>query len=423
MAQEGVMHLFVEFLHQSTFGARGKTGMGNYSNRISQDLIKSNLGHYWPGFETVAYALYNRSHVYLFNHPKFNSARKILKWDEQFTGCTHILYEEYPTAIVDLDLFEDYESLFSTLVHELFHCYQYLKGEKRFPNELLGITYPLSKVNISLRNLERFNLYHSLLENDPQKKHKYLSTFVFLREERVAKIKEYLLYESLIETVEGPAWYVEFKAFLEKSSLEYETVLKKYGESLINQYESTSHIRRSCYSSGLFMCLLLDELSPDWKLDFLGRDDSLYDFFKKTAGKINTEPQHHMEVSLDTDAAINFALEKRKNEFKTFEEQEGFSLTIEGEVTAVSFDPMNIVLMEDTLLHKNFLKVKIANEQFLMQQPVMANFKERIQNITRLRLVLKDKPVENIDSLTVEGVGVIKGKYRKEGNSYQLFVN
>ncbi|MBT2640450.1 hypothetical protein [Bacillus sp. ISL-39] len=397
--------------------------MEYYTNRTSKDLTKSKLDQYWPGFEMVAYAFFDRSHVYLFNHPKFNRARKKLKWDEQFMGCTHILYEEYPTAIVDLELFEDYESLFSILVHELFHGYQYLKGEKRFPNEILGITYPLSIENISLRNLERFSLYHALLENDPQKEQQFLSTFIFLRDERVSKIKEYHLYETLIETVEGPAWYVEFKAFMEKSPLEYETVLKKYGESLLNQYESTSHIRRSCYSSGLFMCLLLDEFSPGWKVDFLEREDSLYDFFKKTAGNINTEPQHHMEVSLDTDAAINFTLESRRNEFITFEEQAGFPLTIEGEVTAVSFDPMNIVFMEDTLLHKNFLKVKMGNQHFLMHQPVMTQFKDRIQNITKLRLVLKEKPVENMDSLTVEGVGEIKGRYIKEGESYHLFVN
>lgn len=253
---EGVRNTFVEFLHQGTLGPRGKTDMGIYTDRISNELIKSKLGQYWPGFEMVAYALFDRSHVYLFNHPKFNMGRKILKWDEQFTGCTHILYEEYPTAIVDLELFEDYESLFSILVHELFHGYQYLKGEKRFPNEILGITYPLSKDNVTLRNLERFNLYHALLENDPQKKQQYLSTFIFLRDERAEKIKEYLLYETLIETVEGPAWYVEFKGFLAKSPFVYEEVLKKYGESLLDQYESTSHIRRSCYSPGLFMCTI-----------------------------------------------------------------------------------------------------------------------------------------------------------------------
>lgn len=394
-----------------------------YMNRLSRDLIKSNLSHFWPGFGIVAYALYDRSHVYLFNHPKFKRVRKTFKWDEQFTGCTLILYEEYPTAIVDLQLFDNYESLFSILAHELFHGYQYLKSEKRFPNEILGITYPLLKENVSLRNLERLNLYHALLENDPHQKQQYLSTFIIIRNERAAKIKEYFTYETMIETVEGPAWYVEFKTFLEKSPLAYEEILKKYGESLLNQYESTSHIRRSCYSSGLFMCLLLDELSPGWKMNFLDREDSLFDIFKEKAGEFKTDSKHLIETSLETDSVINFAIENRKNEFVKFEEQAGFRLTIEGEMHAKSFDPMNIVYLEDTLLHKKFLKVKIGEELFLIQQPVMADFKDEIQKITRLRLVLKDKPVENFESLTIDGLGEIKGRYIKEGERYNLFVN
>lgn len=398
------------------------TKMDNYLNLISQDLIESNLDNYWPGFELVAYALYDRSNVYLFNHPNYTEVYQNLHWDERFTGCTIILYEEYPTAIVDLEMFEDYESLFSILVHESFHGFQYLKEEKRFPNEILGITYPLSKGNIGLRNLERLNLYHALLETDYQKKRQYLSAFIHLREERTAKINEYLSYENLIETVEGPAWYVEFKAFLEKSALDYDSVLQKYGQSLINQYESTSYIRRSCYSSGLFMCLLLDEFSPGWKMNFLNTDDSLFDFLRVAVGNIKVDPKHHLDENIETEAAIHFALENRRHEFKKFHEQIGIRLIIEGEMKTEAFDPMNIVFLEDTLLHKNFLKVKNSDGSVLFQQPVMANFKVRIQNTTRLQLILKDQPIVNSDSLTVEGVGEIRERYIKDGDSYHIFV-
>lgn len=110
--------------------------MTNYLNRIIQELVEENLENYWPGFEMVAYALYDNCNVYLYNHPKFKGNKQntyqILKRDEQFNGCTLILYEEYPTAIVDLQLYGDYESLFSILVHELFHGYQYIKGKIDF---------------------------------------------------------------------------------------------------------------------------------------------------------------------------------------------------------------------------------------------------------------------------------------------------
>lgn len=219
---------------------------------------------------------------------------------------------------------------------------------------------------------------------------------------------------------------MELKAYEEKSSLEYGSVLQNYGQSLINKYESTSNIRRSCYSSGLFMCLLLDELSPGWKEDFFGTEETLYDFFKRLSAnfiKSNLIDYREIEISSETEEVIIFALENRKKEFKKFNEQKGILLSIEGEITAKSFDPMNIIFLEEKLLHKNFIKVRINNEDYLIQQHVITDFKGRLQDIKKLHLILKDKPIENIDSLVVEGVGEIKGRYLKRENNYHLFVN
>ncbi|MEQ6356018.1 peptide ABC transporter permease [Lysinibacillus sp. M3] len=243
------------------------------------------MDNYWSGFDSVAYALYDKSYVYLFNHPRMKKNQQnnyqILNWDEQFIGCTLILYNDYPTAIVNIELFENYESLYSILVHELFHGFQYVKGETRFANEILGITYPLTKENVELRNQERANLFSAVLENNIIKKKLYLNTFIALREKRAVMFKNNLLYENLIETIEGPAWYVELKAYSEKTPIDYKSVLKKYGQDLKDKYGTTSDIRRSCYSSGLFMCLLLDEFSPGWKESFWGKEEILYDIFKQ----------------------------------------------------------------------------------------------------------------------------------------------
>lgn len=242
------------------------------------------MDNYWPGFESVAFALYDKSYVYLYNHPRMKKNQQnnyqILNWDEQFNGCTLILYNDYPTAIVNMELYEDYKSLYSILVHELFHGFQYVKGETRIPNEILGLSYPLLKENVELRNQERSNLFNTVLENNVIKKKLHLNTFIALREKRTAKLNQYLLYENLIETIEGPAWYVELKAYSEKSPIDYTSVLEKYGQHLMDKYESTSDIRRSCYSSGLFMCLLLDEFSPGWQERFWGKEETLYELFK-----------------------------------------------------------------------------------------------------------------------------------------------
>lgn len=209
--------------------------MPHHLDRMAEDLVKAKMENYWPGFELVAYAIYDKSNVYLFNHPKFSNnpscTYHILKWDTEFTADTIIMYEEYPTAIVNMDHYKEYEDLFSMLVHELFHGYQYIKDEKRFPDEMMGITYPLSKENVELRNQERANLYCAMLENNLINKKQYLNAFIALREKRAAKIEEYLTYENLIETIEGPAWYVELKAYSEKSPLDYDSVLKSMHNS------------------------------------------------------------------------------------------------------------------------------------------------------------------------------------------------
>ncbi|MGG0410859.1 hypothetical protein [Peribacillus simplex] len=400
--------------------------MPHHLNRIAEDLVKAKLENYWPGFELVAYALYDKRNVYLFNHPKFSNnpqcAYQILKWDVQFTGDTIIIYEEYPTAIVNMESYEEYEDLYSILVHELFHGYQYIKDEKRFPDEMMGITYPLSKENVELRNQERTNLYRALLENNIMKKEQYLNAFIALREKRADMIEEYLTYEKLIETIEGPAWYVELRAYSEKSPLDYHSVLKKYAQQLINKCESTSSIRRSCYSSGLFMCLLLEEHSPGWMESFFDIEDTLYDLLKQQSGDYMEYSIADVTISPETEEVVNFAIEKRTKAFEEFNKQAGIHLYIEGEITAKSFDPMNIIPLEDRLLHKSFIKVRMNNEDFLIQQPVIAHVDNRIQNINKLHLILEKRPIENMDSLTIDGVGEIKGRYKKQENMLHVLI-
>ncbi|MDP1418243.1 hypothetical protein Q8G35_07450 [Peribacillus simplex] len=400
--------------------------MPHHLNRMAEDLLKVKLENYWPGFELVAYALYDKRNVYLFNHPKYSNNPQctyhILKWDVQFTGDTIIIYEEYPTAIVNMESYEEYEDLYSILVHELFHGYQYIKDEKRFPDEMMGITYPLSKENVELRNQERTNLYRALLENNIMKKKQYLNAFIALREKRADMIEEYLTYEKLIETIEGPAWYVELRAYSEKSPLDYHSVLKKYAQQLINKCESASSIRRSCYSSGLFMCLLLEELSPGWMESFFEIEDTLYDLLKQQSGDYMEYSIADVKISPETEEVVNFAKEKRTKAFEEFNKQAGIHLYIEGEITAKSFDPMNIILLEDRLLHKSFIKVRMNNEDFLIQQPVIAHVDNGIQNINKLHLILEKRPIENMDSLTIDGVGEIKGRYKKQENMLHVLI-
>ena len=231
--------------------------MTNFIEQISNDLTKANIQKYWTNFELVAYGLFDEKNVYLFNHPNYcGDTYQIVTKDDQFIGCTLILFEEYPTAIIDMRLYDEYEELYSLVVHELFHGYQYIRGENRFPDEIMGMTYPLLQENIELRSRERKMLYNAVLLDDLAEKRKCINEFITIREKRADKMKEYLLYENFTETIEGPAFYIEYKAYTQMSiSRTTHNILEKYAEILLNEHESSLYIRKSCYGSGLFLCL------------------------------------------------------------------------------------------------------------------------------------------------------------------------
>jgi len=149
--------------------------------------------------------------------------------------------------------------------------------------------------------------------------------------------------------------------------------------------------------------------------------ETLYGIFKQLSDDVIKIS--NIEISPETEEVINFAIQNRKNTFENFEQQKGIHLFIEGEITAKSFDPMNIVSFENRLLHKNFIKVGINNEDYFIQQPVIAYSKDGLQNMIKLHLILKNNPIENADSLKIDGIGVIKGRYEKQENVLHLYVN
>ncbi|KXY93181.1 peptide ABC transporter permease, partial [Bacillus cereus] len=259
--------------------------MNNILNRIKKDVSIELLNTLWPGFNRAAFALYNDEHVYVFHHPLFLKADNeytVLKWDEQFKADTFILFKDYPTAIVKMNRYKDYESLFAILVHELFHCHQYLNKESRFPNESIGFQYPIIEENTELRNKERVCLYHAVHCKSQEEKINYIKQFIKLREQRTSVMGEdFITYEHMIESIEGPAWYVEMNAYNAVCKNDESDTLRKYSGLILDAYEANCNIRKSCYSSGMLLCLLLDEVLPEWKKSFFNSEKSLYAFLKQ----------------------------------------------------------------------------------------------------------------------------------------------
>lgn len=400
--------------------------MGFTIDRIAEDMKKTRPEEIWPGFQYVAFALYDEKYVYLFNHPNYPPEGEkpycMLPWTDSFIAETLIFFEGNPTAIANLSLHDEYERLFATLVHELFHGYQYIKGEKRFPNELLGIMYPVLEENVEARIQERKALYEAFMADSIEKMHEYLCRFIAMRERRSELIGEALEYENRIETVEGPAIYIEAKAKSLVSPLPFEKILEHYAAFLIEPYESSFHLRRSCYYPGIFLCLILDKVSPGWKETFIESEETLYAILKEVVdGQGFGVPEVKLSISEESKNIILEILVKREEEFNRFYQKPGTHVCIIGELAAKGIDPMNIIRNEDKLLHKHYLKVSISQKEYLIQKPVIAVIKNDYRQIKELHLILDADPVEKKGSLVLDDIGEIYGTYSKQGDILYLY--
>ncbi|MGA9224949.1 MAG: hypothetical protein WB217_01260 [Mesobacillus sp.] len=384
--------------------------------KIEELMNRIKLDEYWPEFRSVAYALYNTDEVHLVNHPYTNFQTQTIPSEPVFNGAdTVILYHNHPTAIVNLERYETFESLYPILVHELFHGYQYLYGEKRFPDELMGSQYPLMAENIELRGLEREQLYSAVLTNSQEA----LSNFIALREKRKALIGKYADYECLIESVEGTAWYVEFLASMKISGLPNEKILEKYSPYLLNRLESNLNIRRSGYGSGMFMCLYLDTTAGDWKHKFVESDLTLYEFLKENIEWHRQSVSDEIQVNQETWELINLIKSNRIKKFKEFEEQGIYSLIIEGKFDSIYFDPINMITFENKTLHQ-YLRVMAGNREYIFTQPVITIFKDQFKDVFRLHLRMKNKPKISNSGLIIEDVGEISGDMIECGNDFTI---
>lgn len=394
---------------------------GDILQKMSKDISSERLSKYWPSFNLTAYGIYDDEKMLLFGHPGYRSANPYTVIEKpSIDADTIIMLEGYPTAIVKYERYPNFESLYSILAHELFHGYQHLQGENRFPNEVLGITYPLSLKNIELRSLERTNLYHAVFCKNNNERKRLIDQFVSIREKRKWIVPDHIEYENLVETVEGPAWYVEMKAYIDKSPLPPYSIIQHYGKNLLNNRESTQYIRKSCYTSGLFMCLLLDHMVTSWKEEFFSSPNSLYEFFKNKLNVTSVDISEVVTTNGVFEEIVDSIRKTKEDDFNKFYHLQGYHLVIEGDMTIVGLDPMNIVNLEDQFLHKNFVKLKIAENEYNIKGPVVTYTKHNMWKPIKAQIRLKAKPVYQEGILIADEIGSILGNFSGNTNIIKI---
>lgn len=225
-------------------------------NEVSLLISKIDFNHLWNGFYPLKFALYNDKECY------FNG-EYILK-NDNFLGNTSIKYNGEWIAI--WNVMEDINPviLCSKMIHEMFHGFQQLHYETRFPDELDAIyNYKYSNENLSLKFKENqilvelnecFNLikYNELLE---------------IKKYRYNNFKYEFIYESKIETIEGSANYIELEVLRQLSFTLYENKLTEMKNLLLNK-NNLLPVRIVSYDIGALTIKIIKDNDIMFNYDF-----------------------------------------------------------------------------------------------------------------------------------------------------------
>lgn len=399
--------------------------------KLKNKLSNNNFNYYWEGFNSLPIAIYNKFEVYLTNFdelPKdyyIEDGIAIGKRTKDFNANTVIELNGQYVGIWDLDTLNemiDIDDLYAGMVHEMFHGYQMEMNDKRFANESIKFMYNFNNESLALRIKEREYLLKAAFEEEENKKLEYINEFINIREHRETITGKNIKYEYGIESIEGTATYVEYKALQNETKLPCKYLIAKYGKELIENNE-ISKFRDSCYFSGVFIAFILDDICENWQADYTRSGLYLYDYLKK---QVKWAPK---EVKPEINAYVNCIIrnynELREKDLKAFYINGGFHIVLEGQFDISCFDPMNITSLDGKLLHKHFVGL---NNKYFIENKVITTYEDNPFNATSVEFFVQDIPKIIEDGISIQGIGELKGKVANNNRDYiirlkQPFVN
>lgn len=224
---------------------------------IKTHIDKVDFSKLWRGFEPLKFALYTENEC-------FFDGKYIEKTDE-FLGNTSIYYNNEIIAIWNVMEQADSIVLASKMIHEMFHGFQRINNESRFPNEIEALyQYKYYDENLSLK-LEENMLITELLENFESDKFKKL---LEIRKYRYNNFNYEYHYEAGVEQIEGTAEFVELCAL---KQLSYEMYVEKLNllKSRITTKSNLLPIRIVSYDIGALLLLILNENGIEYPSEFV----------------------------------------------------------------------------------------------------------------------------------------------------------
>ncbi|XFA98136.1 hypothetical protein ACAG96_04455 [Candidatus Izemoplasma sp. B36] len=335
-------------------------------SEIKEKLNMISFQNIFNGFKRYPFALYDDKQVLLED--------KIIPYDDRFIGNTSIKYNNKYIAIWNMKYpVKDLDQFTSKIVHEMFHAYQGDKHEHRFPNEVSGLFYNLSKDNIGKKLEETKYLINSYLTKDKLDLEKFLT----LRGKRRKLYSKSVNYEAGIETIEGYARFIELKTLkffsLEKYNDEFNKLLD-YLKTDYNFYKP----RNVSYEIGALILTVLESLGYDISSNF-PRNETI-DLYVLPNSEVSVEYKNNYNLSW-LDDLLSKSNERLDNLLVKNLEEIAFDRVI-------GFDPMNTKKVKDHLIYNHFILIEKNNKNISMMGCFLMKLNEK-NEFTKLYKVVE----------------------------------
>ncbi len=237
----------------------------------------------WNDFKPLKFALYNDKEC-------FFDGEYIVKTN-QFLANTAIKYHDEYIAIWHVSNHEiDYDILAAKIVHEMFHAFQYMHNESRFPNELEALKKYQYHADYLTKKIEENKLINHLISHFDLDQFNH---FLHLRKDRMVNHPFEFAYDSAIEQIEGSANYVELETLRQLSTDKFQKALDEKQKEIVNIHKQIP-VRIVCYAIG---ALLLYVVKKHTDIDVDG-------FSNKTFASMMLENIEHSSVNIKQDEEV-----------------------------------------------------------------------------------------------------------------------
>ena len=216
-------------------------------HEVKSCIDKVDFSKLWRGFEPLKFALYTDNEC-------FFDGTYIEKTDA-FLANTSVCYNGEWIAIWNVQEEMHPIVLASKIIHEMFHGFQMMHQDSRFPDELDALYhYKYEEGNLDLKLKENHLLCSLLTQFDKE----MFEEFLQIRKYRFDAFPYAYHYESCIEQIEGTANFVELHCLKQLSAERFEKKLSAMREKIINP-GNLLPIRVVCYDIGALLLYVMTE--------------------------------------------------------------------------------------------------------------------------------------------------------------------